>query len=74
MKTVTIKIPDSMNEKLRKRAAAQKEGLSETIRRALARELESSSDFASLAAPYQGMFSGPADLSMREGYAGSDSR
>jgi predicted CopG family antitoxin len=74
MKTVTIKIPDSMNEKLRKRAAAQKEGFSETIRRALARELESSSDFASLAAPYQGMFSGPADLSMREGYAGSDSR
>jgi predicted CopG family antitoxin len=74
MKTVTIKIPDSMNEKLRKRAAAQKEGFSETIRRALARELESSSDFASLAAPYQGMFSGPTDLSMREGYAGSDSR
>ena len=74
MKTVTIKIPDSMNEKLRKRAAAQKEGFSETIRRALARELESSSDFASLAAPYQGMFCGPADLSTREGYAGSDSR
>ncbi|MFZ4776511.1 MAG: ribbon-helix-helix protein, CopG family [Terrimicrobiaceae bacterium] len=74
MKTVTIKIPDSMNESLRKRAAAQKEGFSETVRRALARELESGSDFASLAAPYRGMFRGPADLSVREGYAGSDSR
>ena len=74
MKTVTIKIPDAMNEKLRKRAAAQKEAFSETIRRALARELESSPDFAASAAPYRGMFRGPADLSMREGYAGSDSR
>jgi len=69
MKTVTIKIPDSMNRKLRKRAAAQKEGFSETVRRALAKELDSSTDFASLAAPYRGMFRGPADLSMREGYA-----
>ncbi len=74
MKTVTIKIPDPMNEKLRKRAAAQKEGLSETVRRALVRELESSSDFAGLAAPYRAMFRGPTDLLMREGYAGSDSR
>ena len=69
MKTVTIEIPDSMNQKLRKRAATQKEGLSETVRRALARELDSGTDFASLASPYQGMFHGPADLSMREGYA-----
>ena len=69
MKTVTIKIPDSMNRKLRKRAAAQQEGFSETVRRALAKELDSSTDFASLAAPYRGMFQGPADLSMREGYA-----
>ncbi len=68
MKTVTIKIPDSMNQKLRKRAAAEQEGFSETVRRALAKELESGTDFASLAAPYQGMFHGPADLSMREGY------
>ena len=74
MKTITLKIPDSMNRQLRKRAAAQKEGFSETIRRALARELESSPDFASMAAPYQGMFRGPSDLSMREGYAGSGSR
>ena len=63
-----------MNEKLRKRAATQKVGLSETIRRALSKELESGSDFSSIATPYQGMFRGPTDLSMREGYAGSDSR
>lgn len=74
MKTVTLKIPDSMNEKLRRRAAEQKERFSETIRRALARELDGNRDFATLAAPYQGMFQGPTDLSMREGYAGSDSR
>ncbi len=74
MKTVTIKIPDSMNQKLRKRAATQKEGLSETVRRALARELDSGTDFASLASPYQGMFHGPADLSMREGYARPSAR
>lgn len=63
-----------MNDKLRKRAAAEKEGLSETIRRALAKELESNSDFAGIAAPYKGMFRGPTDLSMKEGYAGSDPR
>ena len=74
MKAVTIKIPDSLNEKLRRRAAEQKERFSETVRRALARELESDKDFASLAAPYQGMFHGPKDLSIREGYARSDSR
>jgi hypothetical protein len=51
MKTVPIKIPDSMNQKLRKRAAAQQEGFSETVRRALAKELDSGTDFASLAAP-----------------------
>jgi predicted transcriptional regulator len=68
MKTVTIKIPDAMNQKLRKRAAAQQEGFSETVRRALAKELNSGTDFASLATPYRGMFHGPADLSTREGY------
>jgi hypothetical protein len=31
-------------------------------------------DFASLAAPYRGMFQGPADLSMREGYTGPRDR
>jgi len=74
MKTVTIKIPESMNQKLRKRAATQQEGFSETVRRALAKELDSGTDFANLAAPYQGMFHGPADLSMREGYARPSAR
>jgi hypothetical protein len=74
VKTVTTKIADSMNQQLRKRAAAQKEGFSQTVRRALAKELDSGTDFASLAAPYRGMFHGPADLSMREGYAGPRAR
>jgi predicted transcriptional regulator len=74
MKTVTIKIPDSMNQKLRKRATAQKEGFSETVRRALAKELDSGTDFASLAAPYRAIFHGPADRFMREGYARPSAR
>jgi hypothetical protein len=74
VKTVTTKIADSMNQQLRKRAAAQKEGFSQTVRRALATELDSDTDFASLAAPCRGMFHGPADLSMREGYAGPRAR
>lgn len=74
MKTLTSKIPDSMNQKLRKRAATQKEGFSETVRRALAKEFDGSTDFASLAAPYQGMFHGLANLSMREGYARPSAR
>jgi len=69
MKAVTIKISDSMNAKLRQHAAARKEGMSETIRRALARELGESQDFARLAAPYRGMFRGPARLSSAEGYS-----
>lgn len=74
MKTITLKIPDEMDKELRRRAAEQNLCLSEAMRRALARELESEKDFASLAAPYKGMFQGPADLSMREGYAGSHPR
>ncbi len=63
-----------MNEKLRKRAAEQQERFSDTVRRALARELDGNADFSSLAAPFQGMFKGPKDLSTREGYDRSDSR
>ena len=74
MKTITAKIPDSLNDKRRKAAALKKEHFSETIRRALTRELEGPVDFASLAAPYRGMFRGPADLSVREGYGSPDSR
>jgi hypothetical protein len=74
MKTVTIKISDSMNEKLRRRAAEQKERFSETVRRALARELDGDLNFSSLAAPFKGIFHGPKDLSTREGYDRSDTR
>jgi hypothetical protein len=31
-------------------------------------------DFSKLATPYLGMFSGPADLSTREGYGSRESR
>ena len=51
MKTITAKIPDALNEKLRKSAALKKEHFSETIRRALTRELDGDVDFAALAAP-----------------------
>ncbi len=69
MKTLTVKIPQSIEDKLKGKAAAQNETVSVLVRRALARELEADSvDFAKLAAPFRGMFSGPADLSTREGY------
>ena len=74
MKTITAKIPDALNEKLRKSASLKKEHFSETIRRALTRELEGDVDFAALAAPYCGMFRGPSDLSTREGYGSPDNR
>lgn len=45
------------------------------MRRALVREMEADAvDFSKLAAPYRGMFSGPADLSTREGYGDRESR
>jgi predicted transcriptional regulator len=74
MKTLTVKIPDQMNERLRKHAAERQERFSETLRRAISRELDSELDFASLAAPYQGIFHGAKDLSMREGYDRRDAR
>lgn len=69
MKAVTIKIPDTMEKALRKAAMDRKETLSELARRALAKEVERAApDFATLAAPYRGMFAGPSDLSSREGF------
>ena len=73
MKTVTIKLPEALDKKLRQHAKAKKQGLSEILRGALERELECGSDFASLAAPYRGMFKGPFDLSEREGYGNQKS-
>jgi predicted transcriptional regulator len=75
MKTLTVKIPETLEAKLRRQAAAKNEPVSALVRRALMREMESdAADFAKLAAPYRGMFSGPADLSTREGYGSPESR
>lgn len=75
MKTVTLKIPDSLDMKLQRAAARRKETFSELARRALAREVEEGEiDFARLAAPYRGMFKGPSDLSSREGYGNPNDR
>ena len=75
MKTVTFKIPDSLDAKIRRTVAKRKESLSELGRRALAREVEEKAgDFASLAAPYRGMFRGAPDLSSRDGYGDQDHR
>jgi predicted transcriptional regulator len=69
MKAVTIKITESLESDLRRRAKRRNETLSELARRALQREAEiDAPDFAALAAPYRGMFQGPADLSVREGF------
>jgi hypothetical protein len=75
MKTLTVKIPEDLETKLRNKAKAANEPVSEIVRRALAREMEADAvDFAKLAAPYLGIFSGPADLSTREGYGSRESR
>jgi predicted transcriptional regulator len=69
MKTLTVKIPQALDDELRRKAKQANEPVSALVRRALMRDLESDTvDFAKLAKPYRGMFSGPADLSTREGY------
>lgn len=69
MKALTVKIPETLDARLRRKAKAGNESVSEVVRRALMRETDGDSvDFAKMAAPYRGMFSGPADLSTREGY------
>jgi hypothetical protein len=75
MKALTVKIPEALEIKLRNRAKAANEPVSVIVRRALAREMEVDAvDFSKLATPYLGMFSGPADLSTREGYGSRESR
>lgn len=74
MKTLTVKIPETLETRLRRKAETGKETVSEIVRRALAHELETdAADFARLAAPYRGMFSGAADLSTCEGYGSRES-
>ena len=75
MKTVTLKIPDSLDAKIRRAIARRKESFSDIARRALARETEECEiDFARLAAPYRGMFKGARNLSNREGYGNKNHR
>ena len=75
MKTVTLKIPDGLDVKIRRALTKRKESFSDLARRALAREIEEREvDFARLAAPYRGMFKGPYDLSSREGYGDKNHR
>jgi predicted transcriptional regulator len=75
MKTLTVNIPEALETKLRRKAKAGKEPVLAIVRRALAREMEAdAADFSKLAAPYDGMFSGPADLSTREGRGNHESR
>lgn len=69
MPSLTVKLPATLDKKLR--AAAQKRGekISTLARRAIEREVAGAApDFAKLAASYRGMFHGPRDLSEREGY------
>ncbi len=75
MKTVTLKIPDSLDAKIRRAVARRKESFSDLARRALVRETEEDEvDFARMAAPYRGIIKGPRDLSSREGYGNKNNR
>jgi predicted transcriptional regulator len=69
MPSVTVKLPATLDKKLRAVAKRRKESVSVMARRALEREVEAGGpDFATLAAKYRGMMTGPRDLSTREGY------
>jgi len=69
MASLTIKLPAALNRRLRTVARKRKENLSVLTRRALEHELDAREpDFAVLAKPYLGMFSGPRDLSARESW------
>jgi predicted transcriptional regulator len=69
MISVTVKLPSDLDKKLRATARRRGEGISTLIRRALEREIVGEGpDFATMAAPYQGMFRGPGDLSTRKAY------
>jgi hypothetical protein len=75
MKTVTLKIPDGLDQKIRRAILKRKESFSNLARRALAREVEEHEvDFARLAKPYLGMFKGARNLSSREGYGNKNDR
>jgi len=72
MKTITLKIPENLDARIRETAARRGENISEIVRRALIREVEESEpDFAKFAGESRGMYGGPRDLSQREGYGDS---
>jgi len=69
MKTVSVKISEELDARIRRALKRRKETFSDWARRALERETEEQEcDFAGLAASCRGMFEGPEDLSTREGY------
>jgi predicted transcriptional regulator len=70
MKTLTVKVPESLDKKLRQVAKRRGQPVSEVARAALRRETDGGGmDFETAAAKYRGMLKGgPADLSTREGY------
>ncbi len=74
MKTVTVKIPETLAVKIRRVLKQRKESFSELARRALSREVEDRLNFADAAKAYRGMFVGPGDLSTREGYGRRNNR
>jgi hypothetical protein len=74
MKTVTLKIPEALDAKIRRALKSRKESFSELARRALTREVEARLNFADVAEPYRGIFRGPGDLSIREGYGNRNHR
>ncbi len=75
MKAVTIKIPEDLEKKLRQLSRRRTQTFSAVARQALQKEVEADApDFASLAAPYCGMFHGPRDLSSREGFGNQEPR
>ena len=69
MPSLTVKLPGTLDKKLRAAARKRGEKISTLARRALEKEVTAAPpDFARLAADYKGMFKGPRDLSEREGY------
>lgn len=69
MPSLTVKVPATLDKKLRAAARKRGEKLSSLARRALQKEVAPAApDFVKLAGSFKGMFRGPRDLSTREGY------
>jgi len=75
MTSLTVKLPEALDRKLRSAARSRGEKLSVLARRALEKEVTAEApDFAKMAERYKGMFHGPTDLSSREGYGSQNDR